>query len=64
MRQLRRLGQRDLQHVRDLLLGEHAEGLREMMIFGDCWSDGLGARYTPLRQIKKRSGRTKASRNP
>ena len=31
--------------------------LRGMMIFADCWTDSLAARYTPLRQIKKRAGR-------
>ena len=31
--------------------------LRGMMIFADCWTDGLAARYTPLRQIKKRAGK-------
>src|SRR2546426_11446018 len=28
-----------------------------MMIFADCWTDSLAARYTPLRQIKKRAGK-------
>jgi hypothetical protein len=27
--------------------------LRGMMIFADCWTDSLAARYTPLRQIKE-----------
>ncbi|MGA3314900.1 MAG: tyrosine-type recombinase/integrase [Candidatus Korobacteraceae bacterium] len=31
--------------------------LRGMMIFADCWTDSLAARYTPLRQIKKRAGK-------
>jgi integrase len=31
--------------------------LRGMMIFADCWNDSLAARYTPLRQIKKRAGK-------
>ena len=31
--------------------------LRAMMIFADCWTDSLAARYTPLRQIKKRAGK-------
>jgi integrase len=31
--------------------------LRGMMIFADCWSNSLAARYTPLRQIKKRAGK-------
>jgi integrase len=31
--------------------------LRAMMIFADCWTDSLAARYIPLRQIKKRAGR-------
>lgn len=31
--------------------------LRGMMIFADCWTDSLAARYTPLRQIKKRVGK-------
>ncbi len=34
--------------------------LRGMMIFADCWTDSLAARYTPLRQIKKRAGRVAA----
>jgi len=31
--------------------------LRGMMIFADCWTDSLVARYAPLRQVKKRAGR-------
>lgn len=31
--------------------------LRGMMIFADCWTDSLAARYTPLRQIKKGAGK-------
>jgi len=31
--------------------------LRSMMIFADCWTDRLAARYKPLRQIKKRAGK-------
>src|SRR5205823_3191101 len=31
--------------------------LRGMMIFADCWTDSLAARYTPLRHIKKRAGK-------
>src|SRR2546422_7176565 len=31
--------------------------LRSMMIFADCWTDSLAARYTPLRHIKKRAGK-------
>ncbi|MGA3128398.1 MAG: hypothetical protein ABSD13_16985 [Candidatus Korobacteraceae bacterium] len=31
--------------------------LRGMMIFADCWTDSLAARYAPLRQIKKRAGK-------
>jgi integrase len=31
--------------------------LRGMMIFADCWTGSLAARYTPLRQIKKRAGK-------
>src|SRR5207245_10013685 len=28
-----------------------------MMIVADCWTDSLAARYTPLRQNKKRAGK-------
>jgi integrase len=31
--------------------------LRGILIFADCWTDNLAARYTPLRQIKKRAGK-------
>jgi len=32
--------------------------LRGVMQYADCWTDNLGARYQPLRQIKSRVGKT------
>jgi hypothetical protein len=35
--------------------------LKGVMTYADCWSDTLGARYQPLREVKSRAGKTASS---